>query len=219
MPNALLTPVPQDDPDYLTKHNAIKAQVELGGWQMLFIGDSITSHWKDYGLATWNMAYVPRQALNMGIGGDKVQNILWRLDRCSLPTLHTNPKVAVLNIGTNNVRAGDSAADIAEAVDAIIDKLNQKLPNTKIILMGLFAREENPYDVYRIKAQAASGTFSLSGDRTGVYYRDVSYGLVGDDGHFLPDMMTDHVHPAALGYDMWELGLSQIVTDLVGPIP
>lgn len=215
MPNALLTPVPGTDPDWMDKHNAQKAQVELGGWNMLFIGDSITSHWKDYGLDTWNSFYVPRNALNLGIGGDKVQNILWRLDRLSIPSINPDPKVAVIMIGTNNVRQGDSAADIAEAIDAIVTLLKQKSPNTSIILMGLLAREEKPYDIYRIKAVTTSGTFSVAGDRAGVYYCDVSSLLVQQNGLPVPGTMTDHVHPAAPGYAMWAANMEPLVQQLM----
>jgi hypothetical protein len=38
---------------------------------------------------------------NAGVGGDKVQNVLWRLEQGLLSDFH--PKLVVLQIGTNNI--------------------------------------------------------------------------------------------------------------------
>ena len=68
---------------------------------IIFIGDSITDDWRYWGKEIWAAKYEPRHALNFGIGGDKTQNVLWRLK--NMPLQDLKPKVAVVMIGTNNL--------------------------------------------------------------------------------------------------------------------
>lgn len=201
MPNECIIPARGDDADWMDKFNATKALVQAGNCDLLFIGDSITSHWRDYGLSVWNTYYGSRNALNLGIGGDKTQNILWRLDK--YPMNRINPKVAVLLIGTNNIRSGDTPTDVAEGIDAIIVSMKAKMPNTLIVLMGLFPREPQPYRIYRIRANEASGRFSVSANYGNVVYRDIGSNFLRVDGQFKTGMTQDYLHIQEPGYQIW----------------
>ncbi|MEM6687999.1 MAG: sulfatase/phosphatase domain-containing protein, partial [Planctomycetota bacterium] len=75
--------------------NAAKGEADL-----LFIGDSITQGWEGRGKSVWQKYYADRKALNLGIGGDRTENVIWRLTHGNLGK--TKPKVAVVMIGTNN---------------------------------------------------------------------------------------------------------------------
>jgi len=68
--------------------------------QVVFIGDSITHNWEKDGLPVWNRVYKPLNALDLGFGGDRTENVLWRLLHGEVDGLA--PKVAVLMFGTNN---------------------------------------------------------------------------------------------------------------------
>ncbi|MDP9050251.1 MAG: hypothetical protein M3O31_05920 [Acidobacteriota bacterium] len=81
----------------------------------------------------WDKMYASRNALNFGVGADRTQHVLWRLDNMDVQDLR--PKVTVLLIGTNN--NVDPAADIAAGVHAVIDKLEAMYPMTKIILVSI----------------------------------------------------------------------------------
>jgi hypothetical protein len=54
------------------------------------------------GLVPWNSSNLSSLGIfNAGVGGDKVQNVLWRLEQGLLSDFH--PKLIVLQIGTNNI--------------------------------------------------------------------------------------------------------------------
>src|SRR5437764_1010741 len=71
---------------------------------LLFVGDSITDGWRNFGPRggrdVFEQAYGRYRPLNIGIGGDRTQHVLWRLDADEVEGI--SPKVAVVMIGTNN---------------------------------------------------------------------------------------------------------------------
>ena len=67
--------------------------------KLVFIGDSITWGWSRNGSDIWNATYAPRHAYNYGIGGDKIENVIYRVENGELDGI--KPKAIVLMIGKN----------------------------------------------------------------------------------------------------------------------
>ncbi|HEX4486390.1 MAG TPA: GDSL-type esterase/lipase family protein [Terriglobales bacterium] len=111
--------------------------------QLLLIGDSITNNYDKAKVPdenfqpVWKQFYEPRKALNLGFSGDTTAHVIWRLDHGEVDGLH--PKVAVLLIGTNNTsQHNNHTAEQTEAgIDAVISDLENRLPETKILLLGI----------------------------------------------------------------------------------
>jgi beta-glucosidase len=110
---------------------------------LLFIGDSITDLWTypaDHkypgGLDTWNRRYKDI-ATNYGVTGDKTQTVLWRLtEGRSLDNY--SPKHIVLLIGINNLLQNDTPEDTVAGIRTIAAYLTQKLPEVRILILGIF---------------------------------------------------------------------------------
>src|SRR5690606_11425250 len=100
--------IPSLRPDYspdqlatwLGRHEAYVAQARRGGFDAVFFGDSLTDGWHNLGKAAWERFIAPLNAGNFGLGGDRTQQVLWRMVNGELDGL--DPKVFVLLIGTNN---------------------------------------------------------------------------------------------------------------------
>src|SRR5689334_5813701 len=98
---------PRTDENSKRAHEQLLAKKTAGRIDVYFVGDSITRRWgtsdeqyKDF-LANWNANFKGWNAADFGWGGDKTQNMLWRLQNGELDGLR--PKVIVLMAGTNNV--------------------------------------------------------------------------------------------------------------------
>jgi hypothetical protein len=63
----------------------------------VFFGDSITAGWAGNGKEIWNKYYVPRHAYNYGIGGDRTEHLIYRIENKEFDGLKA--KVVVLKIG------------------------------------------------------------------------------------------------------------------------
>src|SRR5204863_5834320 len=89
------------------RHDKFVEIAKRGAVDVLFLGDSITDAWggeghgRGSGAAIFEKEYKPLKAANFGIGGDRTQHVLWRLQNGELEGIQ--PKVVMLMIGTNNL--------------------------------------------------------------------------------------------------------------------
>src|SRR3954454_12867028 len=113
-------------------HEGFLERARQGNIDLLFLGDSITQGWNGNGKAVWQRHYAPRNPANFGIGGDRTQHVLWRLDNGEVDPI--KPKVVVLMIGTNNL-GSNSDDQIVEGITTIVSRLRSKLPESKVLLL------------------------------------------------------------------------------------
>ena len=78
--NTAITPVLRTTPaNWVSRHEGFLAEAKQGGFDLVFLGDSITDGWRTKGTNVWAKYYAPRHALNLGIGGDRTEHVLWRI--------------------------------------------------------------------------------------------------------------------------------------------
>ena len=104
--------------------------------ETLLIGDSIISGFSRYG-GVWQKHFGHLNALNLGIGGDKTQHVLWRVQNY---VLTPNIKYAIIHCGTNNLDH-DKPIDIGDGILKVGRFLQNSLPQIKIIVSGLLPRD------------------------------------------------------------------------------
>jgi lysophospholipase L1-like esterase len=178
-------------------HLQFLKRAKQGGVDLLFLGDSITQGWNDN--AAWKRSYGPRNAANFGIGGDRTQHVLWRIDNGELEGIE--PKVIVLMIGTNNVSSA-SADEIALGITAIVENLRHRLPKAKILLLGVFPRGEKP-NPGREKLNAVNAKIARLDDGTHVKFLDIGKSFLNEEGTISREIMPDFLHLSTKGYRIW----------------
>jgi lysophospholipase L1-like esterase len=181
-------------------HQALNAQAAKGDIDLLFVGDSITMAWKSDGRGTWDERFAPRKAANFGLGGDKTEHVLWRLQNGNLEGI--KPRVVVLLIGTNNV-GRISSEDLAGGITAIVQEINTRLPEAKVLLMGLFPRGETPEHPHRIQVKEVNAMISKLDDGKRVFFTDIGSQMMLTDGNINREFLPDLLHLSGVGYKLW----------------
>lgn len=166
--------------------------------RLLFIGDSITQGWENAGRDIWQQYYGNRQALNLGFSGDCTEHVIWRLNRIGLRKL--KPEVAVVMIGTNNRQ---KPPEIAEGVERILEILEEKTPETQVLLLGIFPRGESAWDTHRLRNLAVNDRIRRFGNRQGVHYLDIGDVFFEPGGTLSSKIMPDGLHLSPTGYQRW----------------
>ena len=105
--------------------------------EILLTGDSISSGLSQY-RKVWSKYFEPLQALNFGIGGNRTQNVLWRLKNGEIPK---NLQTAIIHCGTNNIDKNDPE-DIKTAILSITYFILEKKPQADVIITDLLSRDK-----------------------------------------------------------------------------
>ena len=207
--HSAVTPVNRDKP----RHRAFNERVKQGNVDLVFIGDSITHWWEKAGKEVWEKYYGHRNAVNLGIAGDRTQHVLWRLDNGNIDGI--SPKVAVVMIGTNNHPPRNTSEEIADGIIAICKKLRTRLPKTKILLLGIFPREQKPCAM-REELAKASKIASRIADGKMIHYLDIGGKFLEPDGSISKDVMNDYLHLTPKGYKIWAEAMEPKLAELMG---
>jgi beta-glucosidase len=182
---------------------------------LLMIGDSITHGWEGSGKAVWDKYYAKRNAFNIGFSGDRTEQVLWRFDHGELGGI--SPKAAVVMIGTNNTgHRKDDPDETAAGIKAILDRLGEKLPGTKVLLLAIFPRGASANDELRQINDAINHRISKFADNKRVFYLDISDKFLDEDGTLPRSIMPDLLHPNAKGCQIWAEAMEPALARVMG---
>ena len=167
----------------------------------------------------WEKFYGSDHPANFGIGGDHVQNVLWRIENGELE--HISPKVTVLMIGTNDT-AANGAGEIAAGIEKLVSEIRHRLPNTKILLLAIFPRgphnaNTGTFDdgVERMRViRAVNARIAKLDDGHTVRYLDIGNKFLVD-GRIPDDVMADQLHPTAKGYQIWADAMQPLLEEMM----
>jgi lysophospholipase L1-like esterase len=217
-------PAPRSDTNSMLAHQQLLQKAKQGKIDIYFVGDSITRRWgatdQQYRplLESWNTNFFGWNAANFGWGGDRIENILWRLRNGELDGV--NPKVIVILAGINNVgtEPGDAQKvdSVTQGMKALVEACQARASNATIIVTAIFPRNDNMavvptiYQINRNLARLADGRK--------VRFLDINDKLADGEGKLFPGMMNaDQLHPALKAYQIWADALKPIFTEILGP--
>ena len=183
---------------------------------IVFLGDSITAAWETRGKAVWDKYYAPHNALNLGFSGDRTQHLLWRLLNGELPE-NVDPKVAVIMIGTNNTgHKLDPANETAAGISRVVELLRDRRPDTKILLLGIFPRDEQPDGEKRQRNREINEIISKLDDGEHVHFMNINQNFLQEDGTLSKGLTPDFLHINAKGYQIWAETIDAKLKELGG---
>ena len=190
-------------------------QADAGPVDVLLVGDSITIQWGD----SWAKHFPDRKAVNIGIGGDKTQNVLWRLDHGGVEGLE--PKAIVLMIGNNNMfftpETGIEAA--AKGIEMCVKNLREKFPDAPLVVAKILPAHAPGNRFYEdIKlTNTALDLLKLESDPM-VRVLDLTTNFTNADGSLKNDLFTpDNVHLSPVGYAVYAEKLRPLLEEISRP--
>jgi platelet-activating factor acetylhydrolase IB subunit beta/gamma len=184
-------------------------QANPGPVDVLLVGDSITIQWG----ASWAKQFPDRKAVNIGIGGDKTQNVLWRLDHGGVDGL--KPKTIVLMIGNNNMfftpETGVAAA--AKGVEACARNLREKFPDAELIVAKILPCHAPKSRFYEdiLLTNAEIDKLNLGADPK-IRVLDLTADFLNADGTIKKALYTpDNIHLSPEGYAAYAARLKPLL--------
>jgi beta-glucosidase len=210
--NSAVDPAPRPDKGWQDRHSKFLERIKQGNANVLFIGDSITQGWEGAGKGVWAEEFESMGAVNLGIGGDRTQHVLWRLDNGEIDGIE--PKAAVVMIGTNNLGANTNE-EIVAGITAIVKKLNTKLPKTKVLLLGIFPRSERADHPLRTRIKEINTEISKLNDGKLVFYKNIGGQFLAEDGSLPKATMPDFLHLSSDAYRTWADAIEDDLEDMV----
>lgn len=202
-----LVPIPRNPNDKVVQDRTklFNEQAKKGGFDVMFLGDSITHCWETFnpknGAAVWKERIAPFNAVNFGIGGENTETLLWRLDNGNLDGA-LDPKVVVVMIGTNNAFR-DTPEEIAAGVGAILTRVHNRLPKAKILLYAIFPRFHPGGDVAHKNNQAANKILAKYDGHWNIKFIDIGDKFMKDSNHLADGVSWDGLHLTEKGYQIW----------------
>ena len=122
-------------------------------------------------------------------------------------------------IGTNNSNKNDhTAEEIADGIIAIVEKLRTELPQTKVLILGIFPRGEKPGPQREKNAKASKIVLKIA-DGKMVHYMDIGKHFLGPGETLTKDIMPDYLHLTPRGYAMWAIAIEGKLQELLGEKP
>lgn len=202
-----------DETGWRKRDQQLSQNAKKGDADLAFIGDSITQGWEGRGKSVWQKYYGDRKAINLGIGGDRTEHVIWRLTHGNLGKI--KPKVAVLMIGTNNTgHMMQDPTEVAAGVERILEILEERLPETQVVLHGVFPRGPSPLDKMRLNNIAINQRIRRLADGERVHFLEIGQEFLQEDGGISREIMPDLLHLSTEGYERWAAALEPTLKEL-----
>ena len=167
-------------------------QANKGPIDVLLVGDSITMQWGK----AWTQHFGQYKTVNIGIGGDKTQNVLWRLDHGGVEGLE--PRLVVLLIGNNNMffTSETGIEPVAQGIKMCVNNLRDKFPKASVIVVKVLPAHAPGNRFYEDikRVNAALDTLNLESDSK-VRLLDMWGDMVDADGTLKKELFSpDNIH-------------------------
>ena len=209
---------------------------DLSAVKLLFVGDSITDFWllddnpwvsgQKYGRKIWNESFNVKGdknfSFNMGISGDRLEHVLYRILPRSqgglgqLDSNELNPEFIILMLGINNSWAVESpvAESVYQGILANLRALRALKPKSRIVLQSLLPTNNASKNKelvlivnQRLQVLVATPEFSKF-----VVFLNLYPYYMDADGRQIATYFADGLHPNDQGYTVWRDKLLEFLT-------
>jgi len=199
------------DEHSIEKHTKFLALQNKHEIQLVFLGDSLTRRWED-NIDLWHKFFSEYNAVNLGVGGDCLENIKWRILNGELDGI--NPKVLIVLAGTNNLDK-NSADEIVDTIQEIAEIIQEKLQGTSVVVLALLPRNNNETGInFAQKIGEINKDLGIRFVDSSIEFRDIGADLADGPGIVSQTIMPDGLHLNYQGYEVVGPKLKAIIDEL-----
>lgn len=166
------------------------ARANAAGTRMDFVlyGDSITRNMVDKSPTVWSQYFGGLRAAPLGVGGNTVEELSWRVSR-GKEVFRVPPRAVGVLIGYNNLKFGAGREPARRLDEFLLPWLKQVYPGAKVLLLALLPAKEHNTAVTNAAYRALAA-------KHGVTFVECGADINPNDTRDL----EDGTHPAPGGY-------------------
>lgn len=208
-----IPPQPRDA-TWLERHRFfLKRSKRLRDTAVVFLGDSITERWLGEGRDHWREHFSLYNPLNLGIGGDGVEHLHWRLINGEGDG--STPEVVVMLIGTNNIgNQGQSGETVVELYDRLLNCVVEKWPAATLLVHTVFPRDATDDSDFRREIEKINRALQGWAEAGRFHILDLWDFFLRPDRSIDPEIMPDFLHLSPRAYGMWAAKLKGAIEAL-----
>ena len=166
---------------------------------IVFLGDSIIAG------GEWEEIAPGLRIRNRGIGGDRTEDLLKRLEHVT----SGHPRQLFILIGTNDLADGVSQDEIVRNLESILDRVRDESSGTRVHLHEVLPRK----GAYRERILSLNAEIArLAGER-GLALVRVFFRFADERGAIRPELTYDNLHLSGVGYREWQTALVEHLRD------
>lgn len=170
---------------------------------ILGVGSSSMRMWTSIREDLKPLTVIPR-----GFGGSVMNDVLYYADRIVIPY---KPRAVLLYEGDNDAAFGISPEKIVETFDALISKIRQELPATRVYVISI-KPSISRWKIWDTMKQANALLKSRCEADPLLTFIDVATPMLDVKGEPLPDIfIQDNLHLNEKGYGIWSKAIRSIL--------
>jgi len=208
----------ENDLDWANLEKYKGANLELkksnsGKDRIVFIGDSITEGWSDFSPKFFQQ----NNFVNRGIGGQTTPQMLIRLKP---DAVHLDPKMIVINGGTNDIAGNTGPSTPEMIIDNICSMAEIAIKNnidvalTTILPVYKYPWNDEVADPPKIISFINSALEEYC-KKNSLIYIDYYSSMVDEKKGLKSEYGNDGVHPTKEGYDVMEKAIKNVIPGTV----
>ena len=118
-------------------------------------------------------------------------------------------------IGTNNTgHSEQDPGETADGVERILSILRARCPNARVLLLGVFPRDEMPDGRKRGINDALNEKLAAFHDGKRIHYLNINDRFLEKSGRLPREIMPDFLHPREKGYAIWAEAIEEKLVEL-----
>jgi lysophospholipase L1-like esterase len=193
------------------RHQALLQAPGRRAAQLVVLGDGIADGWQRS--RAFQKQWRERKPLNPALPGDQTQQLVWRIEH-GVPDGLT-PRLVLLMAGSENLAHGFSPAQTARGVAAVLQRVRERLPGSRVLLLGLLPAGQSPLDPLRVASDASNVELRAVASAAQLTLADVGGVFLEANDSITPGMLGDDGLPTALGYEALTITVSLLAQRLL----